>query len=385
MPYRSVWTGGHGAIMRRIFLVSSMIAVCSCSGGDDAVGAMGGGATDGGARGGSQEDSGSTTGTGPAPGAGDAGSPISADDGGGDGDSMAVSASDGAAVPEDAGALGPYGGDGPSTVTTVAFQVPSPNGTFTTTAYVPSAAGARPVVILSSGFFQNGAGYAPYASRLASWGVVTFLRDDPGIEETTPNVVSDVTYEVTTWLATTNADATSALYGKLDTSSVGLAGHSRGGQVSLLAGEGLTGKIRGVFGLDPVDSAMSGDPQARTTLATIGVPVAFIGETTDAADSGCAPGPDDFLVLYAAAASPAVAVTVPNADHTMFEDPASCSFCTLCTAGTANQPQVLSTAVRYLTAFFARQLLGDASVGAAFAGAGAGADLAAGLVQIQSK
>ena len=94
---------------------------------------------------------------------------------------------------------------------------------------------------------------------------------------------------------------------------------------------------------------------------------------------------DDFLVLYQAAASPAVAITAVNADHTMFEDPASCSFCTLCTAGTASQPLVLATAVRYLTAFFARQLLGDASVGAAFAGAGASQDVTAGTVQVMAK
>jgi dienelactone hydrolase len=270
-------------------------------------------------------------------------------------------------------------------VTTSTFQVPSPNGTFTTTAYIPSATGPDPVVVLSSGFYQDGIAYAPYANRLASWGILTFLRDDPNLGETTPNIVSDVAYTVSTWLATTNAASSSALYGKVDTSRVGLAGHSRGGQIALLAGEALTGKIQGVFGLDPVDTSSSGDPEARTTLATIGVAVAFLGETTDSASSGCAPAADNFQVLYQAAASPAVAMTVANADHTMFEDAASCTFCTLCTAGTANQSQVLAAAVRYTTAFFARQLLGDTSVGAAFAGAGAPEDAASGFLQIVSK
>jgi hypothetical protein len=130
---------------------------------------------------------------------------------------------------------------------------------------------------------------------------------------------------------------------------------------------------------------MSGDPEARTTLASIGVPLAFIGETTDSASSGCAPAADDYQVLYQAAASPAVSITAINADHTMFEDPASCSFCALCTAGTADQTLILATAVRYVTAFFARQLLGDAAVGAAFAGAGTGQDIAAGVIQVVSK
>jgi len=326
-------------------------------------------------------------------GPGDASSGFHVDSGGDDAASSSPPADSGAtpdATAEGgadaaAGGEGVYGNPGPDTVTTATLQVPSPNGTFTTTAYVPSGEGPFPVVVLSSGFFQDGVAYAPYAQRLGSWGIVTLLRDDPNLAESTPNVASDVEYTVTTWLAATNGDASSALYGKLAAGKVGLAGHSRGGQIALLAGEGLPGKIQGVFGLDPVDTSMSGDPEARTTLATIGVPVAFIGETTDSAASGCAPAADDFLVLYQAAASPAVAITAIDADHTMFEDPAHCSFCSLCTAGTASQPVVLSTAVRYLTAFFARQLLGDASVGAAFAGAGASQDVAAGITQIVSK
>ena len=284
--------------------------------------------------------------------------------------------------------IGPYGSAGPYTVTTATFTVPAPNGSFTTTAYIPSATGPDPVVILSSGLEQKGLGYAPYAERLASWGVVTFLRDDPGVfGEGTSDIAEDVAYMVTTWLAATNASSTSALAGKLDTSNVGLAGHSRGGQVALLAGEGgAHGLIHGVFGLDPVDNAGDGGVGvAAAGIASIGVPIAFIGETTDSASTGCAPSTENYQVLYAAASSPAVAITAINADHTMFEDASNCTLCELCTAGTASQTLVLDTAVRYLTAFFARQLLGDASVGAAFTGAGADQDVAAGTITIVSK
>jgi hypothetical protein len=47
--------------------------------------------------------------------------------------------------------------------------------------------------------------------------------------------------------------------------------------------------------------------------------------------------------------------------------------------------KVLDASVRYLTAFFARLLLGDTSVGAAFAGAGIHADVADGVVTVESK
>lgn len=278
-----------------------------------------------------------------------------------------------------------YGQDGPHSVSTSTLTVTPPGGSsFTVVAYLPSGTMAGPVVVISSGLQQTGVAYAPYARRLASWGIVALTRDDPGPLTQTPSVVSDLSYEVGVWLAAQNADSTSALSARLDLAKVGLAGHSRGGQVSLLAAEGdLKGKIRGVFGLDPVDSAMSGNPQARTHLATIGVPLAFLGETTDGMGANaCAPSADNFLALYALASSPAVAITALGADHTQFEDPANCSFCFFCGAGTAPAATVLAYSVEYLTAFFARELLDDQSVGAAL---GTSADVAAGLITVSSK
>ena len=174
----------------------------------------------------------------------------------------------------------------------------------------------------------------------------------------------------------------SPLHGLVDASRIGLAGHSRGAQIALLAAEGLPRRVSGVFGLDPVDFSF-GAPKAGAKLANIGIPVAFIGETVD--KFSCAPAWFNYQALYDAAASPAVAITALDADHTMFQDPANCNFCSLCTAGTADPSTILGYSVRYLTAFFARELLGDTSVGAAFEGAGATADVKAGLIQITSK
>jgi dienelactone hydrolase len=286
---------------------------------------------------------------------------------------------------------GPYGAAGPATVTTAELTVTPPSGQpFTVTAYVPGTSGLHPVVVLSSGFFQKALAYAPYGERLASWGVVAILRDNPGVNEAAAGIASDVGYVVSTWLGAQNADSTSPLDGRVDVTRIGLAGHSEGGQVSLLAAEGgALGKVKGVFGLDPVDSASDGGPEARGSIATIGVPIAFIGETTDGTGGvdgmPCAPAADDYEVLYADAASPIVAITAVHADHTMFEDPTHCTLCTLCTAGTANAADVLAFSVRYLTAFFARELLGDTHVGAAFQGAGSAADVSAGLTTVQSK
>ncbi len=283
--------------------------------------------------------------------------------------------------------VGRYDHDGPRPVTQLTMQVTGgPNGPFSEVVFMPGGSGAHPVVILSSGFFQPAAGYAPYAQRLASWGVVTLLRDDPNLGEDTPSIVGDVSYLVSTWLALQNGGGQGPLAGKLDMAHIGLAGHSRGGQVSLLAAEGgAKGHVLGVFCLDPVDSATNG-VEARTALGSIAVPVAFIGETADSQGAmACAPAADNYSVLYEAAASPVVSITATNADHTMFEDPGSCVACALCTAGTADQAKVEAYSVRYLTAFFARVLEGDSSVGPTFKGAGAAADTSAGLIQLVAK
>jgi dienelactone hydrolase len=288
-------------------------------------------------------------------------------------------------------ATGPnaYGGDGPASVTTQSLTVTPPGGsTFAVTAYVPGTPGPHPVVFFESGFFQQAAGYGPYGQRLATWGIVAILRSDPGLGATTPALADDVAYVVSTWLPAQQADTTSPLAGLLDVARVGLAGHSRGGQITLLAAElGAHGKVKGVFGLDPVDTAVDGSVVARTAIATLGIPVAFVGETTDGTGDAmpCAPAADNYEVLYGAAAPPAVAITAVNADHTMFEDPANCFACGACTPGTADAGSVLELSVRYLTAFFARELLGDAHVGARFEGAGAASDLDAGVVTIQAK
>ena len=253
------------------------------------------------------------------------------------------------------------------------------------TAYIPSAAGPIRSSFCSSGFFQNGVAYAPYAHRLASWGIVTFLRDDPNLAEGTPTVASDVSYMVATWLAATNADTLSALQGKVDTSKVGLAGHSRGGQIALLAAEGgAKGLIHGVFGLDPVDTSMNGDPGGADDPCNRRRSAGVHRRDDGLRGLVLRTGREQLPGALPGGRISCLAITAVDADHTMFEDPANCSFCTLCIAGTAKPALVLATAVRYLTAFFARQLLGD-TTWRGLPGSGANQDVAAGIVQIVSK
>lgn len=276
-----------------------------------------------------------------------------------------------------------YDKDGPDSVTTATAMVTNGNSTFTEHLWIPSSIGKHPVVSLSPGLQQPAAAYAPYGKRLASWGFVMIARDDPGFLVQTPAVSADLAFTIGTWLDARNADAQSPLFGKVDTARVGLAGHSRGGQATLVAAEGgLKGKVKAWFGLDPVDSNASG-AQARTNLPQIGIPTTFLGATVS---GSCSPMADNYTVLFGLAPSPAVRIDGIGAGHVQFEDPASCVACGLCSpAGSADSAVVLAYSVRYLTAFFARELQNEASVGAAFQGAGAPADVAAGRVTVTSK
>ena len=302
---------------------------------------------------------------------------------------------------------GKYDADGRYPVSVEVLRVPSGNGSFTATAYIPGGRGPFPVVILSPGFLQKGAAYAPYARRLASWGMIALLRDDPDIlsdlgqgidlrpgsnpsnagqrndTASSNEIVSGIVSEVDWLQHEAGTDPASPLYRKVERDRIGLAGHSHGAQAALLAAEQLRNRIRGVFALDPVDLPLG--PQARYGLANLGAPLVLLGETTDSSPLSCAPSWHNYQMLYRYAPSGTVMITAAGADHTMFEDAASCSFCWLCSKGTADAQEVLAYSVRYLTAFFARELLKDKRVGARFEGAGAEAGIEAGRIEISVK
>jgi hypothetical protein len=300
-----------------------------------------------------------------------------------EGDAGASSAPDAGAAADDAsteaaGSDRPYDHDGPIGFDVDVEHVTTPAHSFDVTVYMPRSAGAHPAVSHSCGSSQSAAGYVPYGKRLASYGIAMILRDDPGALTKTADFVDDAVYVVDTWIP-------QALAGKVDPARVGLSGHSRGGAVSLIATERLKAKARAWFGLDPVDNQFFMDPgvYARTDLASLGVPTAFLGASVT---SNCAPAADSYPMLYPKAPSPSVLVVGKGAGHTELELLDACSACNICSpSGTADPNVVLAYAVRYTTAFFARELLGDASVGKAFEGAGGPDDVAAGRVTIESK
>jgi dienelactone hydrolase len=237
------------------------------------------------------------------------------------------------------------------------------------------------VVVIAHGFQLPASQYYGYAKRLATHGFVALTADYPAAL-TDANNVQDTKDLIGAldWVL----GAQGALAGKADPSRAGAMGHSRGGKDAVLAAS-MDARFKAVLGLDPVDAkppfgncdAMTECPDARHALASMHVPTAFLGETTDAtAGSGgqaCAPAAGNFTTFYAAAPSPSLQVTIAGANHMSFlDDPTTCGLtCSLCNASTAAHDRVLDLARAMPVAFFAKTLRGQSGYDAWLSGASA--------------
>ncbi len=224
------------------------------------------------------------------------------------------------------------------------------------TIYVPSGGPTpRPLVILSPGFQMARTQYASYAQHLATWGFVAILTDyaESGFFVDHAKLAADVP-AVIDW-----ALAQSSL--SIDAAKIATAGHSLGGKISVFAAT-LDPRIKAVVGWDPVDS--NNPSVAPEKMGSLAAAVAVVGETTNGSGGGmpCAPTADNFTTFYAAAASPALALTVGGADHMDWVDDPSCSLCGFCSPGTA-APELARTVTRRLdVAWLRRHLLGDTAM-----------------------
>lgn len=220
----------------------------------------------------------------------------------------------------------------------------------TATVFTPSA-GNRALVVISPGFQMARAQYTSYAKHLASWGFAVVLTDyaDKSFSPDHAKMAADIK-AVIDWSLAQSALA-------VDADKVAVAGHSLGGKLSTFAAS-LDARIKAVVGWDPVDS--NNPSVVPEKMASIHAAVAVVGETTDGSGGGmpCAPTADNFQAFYAAAGTPAYALTVDGADHMDWVDDGSCTFCGFCTAGTAT-PELSHTVTRRVDVAWLRRILFD--------------------------
>jgi dienelactone hydrolase len=258
--------------------------------------------------------------------------------------------------------------DGPYTIKEIddTTTVKSTGHSMPVHAAFPSAgpsAGPFPVVLVAHGFQLDPKQYLGYVKRLATFGYVAI----------TPNFAASL-------FSVNNVENAKDVIGAIDwakgradlhadTDNVGASGHSLGGKIALLAAT-MDSRIKASITLDPVDGAMNCNatncPDVSNLMPTLKIPVAFLGETTDASGGSfgmsCAPAANNYTTFYASAKSPTFEVTVNGANHMSFlDDVAGCGLtCSLCNKATVMQSKVLDMSRAYLVAFYERNLRGNA-------------------------
>ncbi len=302
------------------------------------------------------------------------------------------SSADGAAPGPDPGKPGPR--------RTVGFDLSIPlgtlpaSGTLSTTVVGPSDDGATisltgapfPLVVLSPGFTLPRAQFRAYADRLASFGFVAVLQKARA--EANHTQYRDDTIAAIDWLLAPTGPNAGKLSGRVDGGRVGVAGHSLGGQISILVAA-KDPRVKALFGIDPVDG---GSPAALDAIVGIhlpgGLPIGMLGETTSkAGGTPCTPTGVNYEALYDKASSPAFAITLFGAAHNDFvDDYGSCLTCGFCLpTGTAPRMRTHDLAVKYLTAYFLLGLVGDAGARDYLLGGEFNHDVMAGLVTEKAK
>ena len=144
--------------------------------------------------------------------------------------------------------------------------------------YTPSSSGTYPVVIFHHGFGGSIKGYETISEHLASHGFVVILPQmyGPGFQNApTAEEEAVLALDVISWIEANINDFTPV---DADTSLLGLAGHSRGGQVAYRITLHLPEKVKALAGVDPVDATeMSNDTSIVTGPLTFDIPTYILG------------------------------------------------------------------------------------------------------------
>jgi dienelactone hydrolase len=251
-----------------------------------------------------------------------------------------------------------------------------------------AVAAPGPLIVFTTGWNQSRAAYFGYATQLAQWGYVCVVRAYPTLEIGPANIgpIEEHTRQVSLlidWCTEENLRADSPLFGRVDTGTVGAAGHSHGGKVSVVAAL-YDPRIDAIVDLD------GNNDSDRVPLAgrmhEINAPILWLSSGDESRCTGILGSRGE--VLYPYASPPTEEVTILGASHIAFLESSqglNVIGQVVCGGGDKEQQAVRDIAYRYLIAWFNVYLKGDRSFETYFRGHEAARDVARGDVAIRAR
>lgn len=259
---------------------------------------------------------------------------------------------------------------GPHTVSEWdAGSISAAGASIPTQVYFPEGASSAPTVIVMHGYFRNGSFHAEMARTLASRGFVVIVPDMPcgagGCDHEANAMQLAALFD---WAIAEAADASSMIAGMVDSTRLGLVGHSWGGLAVHLA-TAMDARVRAVVLLDPNDDGTDG----LDVAGDIAVPNAqLLADVPGGCNSAWRP-----TETYAATAAPKLQVTVAGSGHCDPEEPGD-GFCPVaCGSGDPSKSTVFR---RYTIAWMACFLAGDPAMAPWLGGASYDADVSSGVL-----
>ncbi len=145
--------------------------------------------------------------------------------------------------------------------------------------YTPVASDSYPVILFQHGFTGSIKGYETISAHLASHGFVTVLPQmyPPGGGGTVPTPEEEAVLgvQIISWL---EENINSLIPVTANTALLGLAGHSRGGQIAYRMALQVTEKVKALAGVDPVDGlVIFGQTLVITGPLSFDIPTYILG------------------------------------------------------------------------------------------------------------
>ena len=247
----------------------------------------------------------------------------------------------------------------------VEWQVtPLSTGPIDINTYVPEGEGPFPLLVFAPGFQLAAQNFNWVGQMMASHGYVVLI---PTFGDSIFAAIDHADLAMALRSMVDMAVAIDSPLGvAVDSDTIALAGHSRGGKVAILASI-QDSRIGAVFAMDPVDTA--GGPGAQPSpanpsvtpelMVSLSAPIGIVGAGLGATGFvPCAPPAENYAAYYAETSSPSYQWVLPEAGHNDFAEGLSIFLATACQGG-GEQAAVQGFSGTTMIAFLHKHLLGQ--------------------------